>query len=227
MSQDHRFGTYGIIPLPSAPPSPTHSRHSSRSSSALPQDSLTAPIQALQALANAADQAAAIAENGGDMSRDEQSSRRASGDEDKEGDGEEGERGRSRKRKRVQIDSRNIHLRVKKKTKPDPTPRNPFPDVITKGLVSETEARELWDMCVGCTARVILVGTQLILKPHRFFSGCHYFVPLWDKSYDTYETYVERTPFSTNGLLAVAAKIRAGNGERLYSFSSSLVCAFH
>ncbi|GFZ43370.1 hypothetical protein JCM24511_01090 [Saitozyma sp. JCM 24511] len=196
---DHRFGTYGIIPLPSAPPSPTHSRHSSRSSSshsvasssALPQDSLTAPIQALQALANAADQAAAIAESGGDMSRDEQSSRRASGDEDKEGDGEEGERGRSRKRKRVQIDSRNIHLRVKKKTKPDPTPRNPFPDVITKGLVSETEARELWDI---------------------FFSGCHYFVPLWDKSYDTYETYVERTPFSTNGLLAVAAKIRAGNG---------------
>lgn len=38
-------------------------------------------------------------------------------------------------------------------------------------------------------------------------------MPLWDKNYDTYETYIERTPFSTNGLLAVAAKIRAGNGE--------------
>lgn len=46
-----------------------------------------------------------------------------------------------------------------------------------------------------------------------FFTGCHYFVPLWDKAYDTYETYIERTPFSTNGLLAVAAKIRAGNGR--------------
>lgn len=32
-----------------------------------------------------------------------------------------------------------------------------------------------------------------------FFSGCHYFVPLWDKTYDTYESYIERTPFSTNG----------------------------
>lgn len=37
-------------------------------------------------------------------------------------------------------------------------------------------------------------------------------MPLWDKAYDTYETFIERTPFSTNGLLAVAAKVRAGNG---------------
>lgn len=34
-----------------------------------------------------------------------------------------------------------------------------------------------------------------------FFTGCHYFVPLWDKSYDIYESYIERTPFSTNGKL--------------------------
>ena len=46
-----------------------------------------------------------------------------------------------------------------------------------------------------------------------FFTGCHYFVPLWDKNYDKYESFIERTPFSTNGLLAVAAKIRAGNGQ--------------
>ncbi len=26
--------------------------------------------------------------------------------------------------------------------------RNAFPDVITKGLVSESEARDLWQMCV-------------------------------------------------------------------------------
>lgn len=49
-------------------------------------------------------------------------------------------------------------------------------------------------------------------NPISFFTGCHYFVPLWDKTYDIYESYIERTPFSTNGLLAVAAKIRAGNG---------------
>jgi hypothetical protein len=50
----------------------------------------------------------------------------------------------SKKRKQVNFD-KHIHLRVRKKTKPDPTPRNPFPDVVTKGLVSDTEARELWD----------------------------------------------------------------------------------
>lgn len=133
---DHQFGTYGIIPVSSAAPSPQGSPRSRGSSvsatseSGLAHDSLTAPIQALEALANAADQATAIAENG-------EESRRGSGDtEDR----------KSKKRKRVTIDSKKIQLRVKKKTKPDPTPRNPFPDVVTKGLVSEAEARELWDM---------------------------------------------------------------------------------
>ncbi|KAK8865608.1 hypothetical protein IAR55_000752 [Kwoniella newhampshirensis] len=211
---NHQFGTYGIIPLPSAPPSPSRSRHSSRSSSshsatsssALPHETLTAPIQALQALAHAADQAAAIAKDDGSqqamtnlISHDDEPDEKEG--EGAEGEGADAERGRTRKRKRVTIDGRNIHLRVRKKKRPDPTPRNPFPDVVTKGLVSETEARELWDI---------------------FFSGCHYFVPLWDKSYDTYETFMERTPFSTNGLLAVAAKIRAGNGPLGQTFHRCL-----
>jgi hypothetical protein len=53
-----------------------------------------------------------------------------------------------KKRKRVTIDGvvRGIELRVKKKKKPDPTPRNPFPSVVEKGLVTDEEARELWDM---------------------------------------------------------------------------------
>ncbi|WVQ71277.1 hypothetical protein IAR50_000803 [Cryptococcus sp. DSM 104548] len=211
----HRFGAYGIIPVPSAVPSAHHSPSSSRSSSssrspneypsALPHESLTAPIQALEALANAADQAAAL--EGGRDKRDEASSDdehtlRAKGNEDAARDMDE-ERGRSKKRKRVTIDGRekNAHLRLMKKTRPDPTPRNPFPDVVTKGLVSEKEARELWDI---------------------FFSGCHYFLPIFDKSYDTFETFIERTPFSTNGLLAVAAKIRAGNGPPGQTFESCL-----
>ena len=98
-----------------------------------------APIQALQTLANAADQAAAFA-NGGSLPADDASSRQAN-----DSGGEES-RGRSRKRKRVTIGGNTIHLRVKKQTKPDPTPRNPFPDVLTKGLVSEAEVRELWEM---------------------------------------------------------------------------------
>ncbi|WWC88185.1 uncharacterized protein L201_003090 [Kwoniella dendrophila CBS 6074] len=231
----HQFGTYGVIPLPSAPPSPAHSRHSSRSSSshsatsssALPRETLTAPIQALQALANAADQIA------GKTSPENQLLHNNNADEDEEldikniitdenqdsnqngngggGEEDEGERGRSRKRKRtvggggkqVMIDPKSISLslRVKKKKRPDPTPRNPFPDVVTKGLVTELEARELWDI---------------------FFKGCHYFVPLWDKSYDTYETFIVRTPFSTDALLAVAAKIRAENGPLGQTFQRCL-----
>jgi hypothetical protein len=128
---DHQFGTYGIIPVASAAPSPARSRASSvsaTSESGLAHDTLTAPIEALEALANAADQAASIAEKAG--RRDDSS------DEER----------KQKKRKRVTIDAKNIQLRVKKKTKPDPTPRNPFPDVVTKGLVREEEARELWDL---------------------------------------------------------------------------------
>lgn len=173
--QNHRFGTYGIIPLPSAPPSPSRSRHSSRSSSssrsrdeyssALPHETLTAPIQALQALANAADQAAALVDKDDEGEKGKSTSQEVrldgSDEDSRRGEGEakggaerqwklngedDEDRGRSRKRKRVTIDGQNIHLRVRKKTRPDPTPRNPFPDVVTKGLVSEKEARELWDM---------------------------------------------------------------------------------
>ena len=45
-----------------------------------------------------------------------------------------------------------------------------------------------------------------------FFSGCHYFIPVFDPSYDEFESFVQRTPFSFDGMLAVAAKIRAGAG---------------
>lgn len=112
---------------------------------------LVAPIQALQTLANAADQAAALANGseaaGEEVPTDDSESRRPSEEANDQHHNEE--RGRSRKRKRVTIgNSKPIHLRVRRQTKPDPTPRNPFPDVVTKGLVSEAEARELWDMCV-------------------------------------------------------------------------------
>lgn len=84
---------------------------------------MTAPIQALQALANAADA----------ISDDRQ-------------DGKTSDEGPARKKqKRVTIDGKAISLKLKK-DKPDPTPKNPFPDVVTKGLVTESEARELWDV---------------------------------------------------------------------------------
>jgi hypothetical protein len=89
----------------------------------LPRSSLNAPIEALHQLANAADQAA---------------------------------------KENAQLQAENIRqggflspprvlqnqLKFKKMKKPDPAPRNAFPDVVTKELVTEKEARELWDMSV-------------------------------------------------------------------------------
>lgn len=83
------------------------------------------------------------------------------------------------------------HQRRRKRKRVEPIPPNPFPHVVEKGLVSDAEARSLYNI---------------------FFSGCHLFIPLFDPSYDTYESLKERTPFCFDAILAVAAKIRAGCG---------------
>ncbi|KAM5533706.1 hypothetical protein V8D89_012579, partial [Ganoderma adspersum] len=91
--------------------------------------------------------------------------------------------------------------RVKKRKRAEPTPRNAFPHVVEKGLVSDTEARELY---------------------HIFFSGCHIFIPVFDPSYDAYEGLMERTPWTFDALLAVAAKIRSGTGPLIPAFYKCL-----
>ncbi|KAI0332321.1 hypothetical protein GY45DRAFT_1246853 [Cubamyces sp. BRFM 1775] len=91
--------------------------------------------------------------------------------------------------------------RVKKRKRAEPTPRNAFPHVVEKGLVSDTEARELY---------------------HIFFSGCHIFIPVFDPSYDTYEGLMERSPWTFDAILAVAAKIRSGTGPLIPAFYKCL-----
>ncbi|KDN49813.1 hypothetical protein RSAG8_01878, partial [Rhizoctonia solani AG-8 WAC10335] len=87
---------------------------------------------------------------------------------------------------------RDAYNRVKKRKRVEPIPRNAFPNVLEKGLVREDEARELYTI---------------------FFSGCHLFIPLFDPAYDTFESLRDRTPFCFDAILAVAAKIRVGNGQ--------------
>ncbi|KIM29878.1 hypothetical protein M408DRAFT_328654 [Serendipita vermifera MAFF 305830] len=82
--------------------------------------------------------------------------------------------------------------RPRKRKRVEPIPPNSFPHVVEKGLVSDTEARSLYNI---------------------FFSGCHLFIPLFDPAYDTYEGIKERSPFCFDAILAVAAKIRAGGGS--------------
>lgn len=69
-----------------------------------------------------------------------------------------------------------------------------------KGLVAESEARELYTI---------------------FFSGCHLFIPLFDPAYDTFEGLRDRTPFCFDAILAVASKIRAGTGWSSPSLDAS------
>lgn len=38
------------------------------------------------------------------------------------------------------------------------------------------------------------------------------FIPLFDPSYDTYDSLMERTPWTFDAVLAIAAKIRSGSG---------------
>lgn len=60
-------------------------------------------------------------------------------------------------------------------------------------------------------------------RPHpRFFSGCHIFIPVFDPSYDTYEGLMERTPWTFDAILAVAAKIRSGTGPLIPAFYKCL-----
>lgn len=55
-----------------------------------------------------------------------------------------------------------------------------------------------------------------------FFSGCHLFIPLFDTAYDTYEGVMERSPWTFDAMLAVAGKIRSGNGPLSTTFYKCL-----
>ncbi|KAG6837718.1 hypothetical protein H0H93_003520 [Arthromyces matolae] len=147
----HKYATYGIVPS-TAPSSDDESEDT------LPRSTLNAPIEALQGLANAAAELAAVP-------------------------------------------SASDPPRVKKRKRAEPIPRNAFPHVVEKGLVSDSEARELFSM---------------------FFSGCHLFIPLFDPEYDTYESLMERSPWTFDAILAVAGKIRSGNGPLSATFYKCL-----
>ncbi|KAJ4483425.1 hypothetical protein J3R30DRAFT_3835018 [Lentinula aciculospora] len=146
----HKYATYGIIPS-------TAASSEDESEDTLPRATLNAPIEALQGLANAAAEAAAVPSSSAP--------------------------------------------RVKKRKRAEPIPRNAFPHVVEKGLVADSEARELYNI---------------------FFAGCHLFIPVFDPLYDTYESLMERTPWTFDAILAVAGKIRSGNGPLSPTFYKCL-----
>ncbi|SCV67523.1 BQ2448_5134 [Microbotryum intermedium] len=77
-------------------------------------------------------------------------------------------KGRPRKRPRTQV----------------VPPPNAFPDVVEKGLVEDSTARDVFDV---------------------FMQNCLPFFPILDPDYDQYSSIRERTPWSLNSIIAVAA----------------------
>ncbi|KAF8973572.1 hypothetical protein BDZ97DRAFT_1690763 [Flammula alnicola] len=67
-----------------------------------------------------------------------------------------------------------------------------FPDVVTKGVITEAEARELFKI---------------------FYDGCSTFLPVFDSNTDTYDALHERSPFAVDTICMVAARVRDGGGK--------------
>ncbi|KAK7468717.1 hypothetical protein VKT23_003220 [Stygiomarasmius scandens] len=67
-----------------------------------------------------------------------------------------------------------------------------FPDLVTKNMIPESEARELFRI---------------------FYHGCSTFLPVFDVNNDTFEALHERSPFAVNCICMVAARVRDGGGK--------------
>ncbi|KAI0249491.1 hypothetical protein BJV78DRAFT_1226546 [Lactifluus subvellereus] len=67
-----------------------------------------------------------------------------------------------------------------------------FPDVVSKGIISEAEATDLFKI---------------------FFHGCSTFLPVFDPSSDTFASLHERSPFAVSSICMVAARVRDGGGK--------------
>ncbi|KAL6310152.1 hypothetical protein BKA93DRAFT_757710 [Sparassis latifolia] len=131
----------------------------------LPASGLVAPWEVLRGLADVAIERAAK-ENGGEVSEPPSRARTASPD---------ARQPRPAKRRKVQ----HKHPRT-------------FPDVVTKNIISEPEARELFRI---------------------FYHGCSTFLPVFDANVDTYDALHERSPFAVDCICMVAAQVRDGGGR--------------
>ncbi|CAE6401834.1 unnamed protein product [Rhizoctonia solani] len=74
-------------------------------------------------------------------------------------------------------------------------PDHAFPDVVTKGIITEQEARELFAI---------------------FYRGCSTFLPVFDMTVDTYDALHSRSPFCVNTICMVAARVRDGGESETY-----------
>ncbi|OSD03279.1 hypothetical protein PYCCODRAFT_1434695 [Trametes coccinea BRFM310] len=162
---DGGSGTKRGLPPPSAANS-ADSSDAEEDNGELPASGLVAPWEVLRGLADVAIERAAK-ENGAESEAPSRA-RTAS---------PEPRQARPAKRRKVH------HLPPRSTT---------FPDVVTKKIISEAEARELFRI---------------------FYHGCSTFLPVFDASVDTYDALHERSPFAVDVICMVAAKVRDGGGN--------------
>jgi hypothetical protein len=129
----------------------------------LPASGLVAPWEVLRGLADVAVEQAS--KENGDESQPQSRTRTPDG---------ESRRARPTKRRKVQHKPHRYH------------------DVVTKNIISEAEARSLFQI---------------------FYHGCSTFLPVFDGNVDTYDALHVRSPFAVNCICMVAAKVRDGGGE--------------
>ncbi|KAF9456161.1 hypothetical protein BDZ94DRAFT_1292962 [Collybia nuda] len=128
----------------------------------LPASGLVAPWEVLRGLADVAIERAA--KENGDSSEPQSRARTPSPDR------------QSRPSKRRKIRHR-LHRSLT------------FPDVVTKNIITEVDARELFAL---------------------FYHGCSTFLPVFDAKTDTFDALHERSPFAVDCICMVAARVRDG-----------------
>ncbi|KAF8330359.1 uncharacterized protein EI90DRAFT_3060473 [Cantharellus anzutake] len=158
------------------PSSNVTSVESSDDEGELPASGLARPLPALQDLAALATQQAERGDTGSaNRTRSPSPENSGSGRDRLQG-------GRASKRRKTVHAARSLR---------DAREQKHHPDVVTKCLISEEEARALFQI---------------------FYDGCSTFLPIFDKARDTYDALHERSPFCVNAICMVAAKVRDGGG---------------
>ncbi|KAF8213228.1 hypothetical protein K438DRAFT_1803609 [Mycena galopus ATCC 62051] len=140
----------------------------------LPDSGLVAPLEVLRGLADVATERAA--KENGDSSGPQSRGRTPSPDR----------QSRAAKRRKIRHRGRPTLI---------------FPDVVTKNILSEAEARELFRI---------------------FYHGCSTFLPVFDSNSDTFDALHERSPFAVDCICMVAARVRDGGGKSSDTYLQTL-----
>ncbi|KAI0271423.1 hypothetical protein BC834DRAFT_818298 [Gloeopeniophorella convolvens] len=76
-----------------------------------------------------------------------------------------------------------------------------FPDVVSKSIISEAEATDLFKI---------------------YYHGCSTFLPVFNSEMDTFSSLHERSPFAVDSICMVAARVRDGGGKPSHVYTQLL-----